>query len=144
MVRVELDESKCKSVHDCRRCLEVCPQDVFMTYARSARRPGKRAGDWVIMPVLVRMCTGCMVCEQVCPTGAIKITVGLETAVAVTTGRSLISNVLRGVAGVLLIAGQKLYDISATGGGSTYERLHDLRDAFDRHMRSTWQYLWSE
>ena len=109
MVRIDFDESKCKSPRECSKCLQFCPAGVFMTYPMSARKPGKKAEDWVVKPVLARLCTGCLVCEQACPDGAIKITVGQETAVVEAMGRSLPKTIQRGMAGALLWAGQKLY-----------------------------------
>lgn len=110
MVIIDFDESKCKSPRECNKCLQVCPVGVFMTYPMTARKPGNKAGGWVIKPIFARLCTGCMVCEQVCPMDAIKVTIGQETAATVATaGRGMAKTIQRGVAGALLWSGQKLY-----------------------------------
>ena len=73
MVQIEIDQEKCKSPRKCRRCITACSEGVFMTYPRQARVPGKKAGDWVIVPTMVSLCTGCRVCEEVCLRNAITV-----------------------------------------------------------------------
>jgi len=75
MIQIEINEEKCKSPRKCRKCIEACPEGVFMTYPRQARAPGKKAGDWAIVPVLVSLCTGCKVCEEVCLRKAVTVSV---------------------------------------------------------------------
>ena len=75
MVQIEIDQEKCKSPRECRKCLESCPGGVFMNYPQVAREPGKRAEDWAIVPVLASRCTECKVCEEVCPQKAITVRV---------------------------------------------------------------------
>ncbi len=74
MVQIEVDKNKCPSPRDCRRCLEICPESVFMTYPRVHRMPGRKARDWVIVPALSSQCTGCMICVEACPHNAITVT----------------------------------------------------------------------
>src|SRR3989304_2360341 len=81
MAKIELDQAKCFSPRDCRRCLEACPQRLFRTYPKTARKPGRPAKDWEVAAILPVLCTGCSVCEQVCPNHAIKITAGVASAV---------------------------------------------------------------
>ena len=75
MVQIEVDQEKCKSPRECRKCLEACPEGVLVSYPRVARVPGKRTEDWAIIPLLVSLCTGCMVCEEVCPQEAIAVSI---------------------------------------------------------------------
>lgn len=75
MVRIKIDEHKCKVPRECRRCLEVCPESVFMTYPRIPRRPGKKAEDWVIVPVHVTLCSVCGICVAACTRNAIAVTI---------------------------------------------------------------------
>jgi ferredoxin len=56
----------------------MCPEFVFMTYPRKCRLPGRRAKDWVIVPVHLTLCTGYMVCVEACPQNAITITLDAE------------------------------------------------------------------
>ena len=57
---VILDHSKCKGV-DCAECVNTCPMEVF------------EIKDNKIAVSKEDECTFCMVCEDVCPEGAIKI-----------------------------------------------------------------------
>jgi len=75
MMQIEIDEQKCKSPRECLKCLEVCSEGVFMNYPRQGRAPGKRAGDWTMVPALVSLCTGCKICEDVCPEKAVTVSV---------------------------------------------------------------------
>lgn len=75
MVQIEINQDKCKSPRECRKCLEACAEGVLIGYPRVARVPGKRTEDWAIMPLLVSLCSGCKVCEKVCPFGAIAVSV---------------------------------------------------------------------
>lgn len=80
MAQIKVDQEKCLSPQDCRKCQESCPQKIFWTYPKEGRKPGKSASDWVIVPVLPSLCTACMACELACPQNAIKITPGLASA----------------------------------------------------------------
>ena len=73
MMQIEINEKKCKSPRECRKCMDACSEGVFMNYPRDGRAPGKRAGDWVMVPVMMSLCTGCKLCEDVCPEKAVKI-----------------------------------------------------------------------
>lgn len=75
MVQIEIDQEKCKSSRECRKCLEACSEGVLMSYPRVARVPGKRTEDWGIRPLFLSLCTGCKVCEEVCPQKAIAVSV---------------------------------------------------------------------
>lgn len=75
MVQIDILQEKCKSPRECRKCLETCPEGVFMNYPRVGREPGKKAEDWAIVPALMSLCTGCKVCEEVCPQEAITVSV---------------------------------------------------------------------
>ena len=78
MVRVEVTGERCRSPRECRRCLEMCPEFVFMTHPRKCRLPGRRAKDWVVVPVHLTLCTRCMVCVEACPQNAITVTLDAE------------------------------------------------------------------
>ncbi len=57
---VTIDYSKCKGV-DCAECVNNCPMEVF-----------EIDGDKVVV-ANPDECTYCGVCEDVCPTGAVKV-----------------------------------------------------------------------
>lgn len=46
-----------------------------MNYPQDKRTPDKKAGDWVVVPVQMTLCTGCKICEEVCPQKAITVSV---------------------------------------------------------------------
>ena len=63
----------CSQARDCRKCLEVCPAQVFIIAPRIARAAGVFAGDWRITASLPSRCTGCGECVAVCPENAIQL-----------------------------------------------------------------------
>jgi NAD-dependent dihydropyrimidine dehydrogenase PreA subunit len=75
MIELTWDDKKCTSPNECRRCLDVCPQGVFGIYARDGRKPGKAASNWAIAPIYPNLCTGCEICDETCPEGAITVSV---------------------------------------------------------------------
>ena len=75
MVQVEINDEKCTIARECRKCMTACPEGIFMTYPRVGRQPGKEAENWAIKPIFLSSCTACKVCEEVCPQGAITVSV---------------------------------------------------------------------
>ena len=75
MMQIDINEKKCKSPRECLKCLQACPEGVLMNYPRQARAPGKPAGDWLIVPAMMSLCTGCKVWEDVCPEKALTVSV---------------------------------------------------------------------
>lgn len=73
MAAIRIDESRCRSPRECRKCLEVCPEGVFMTFPRRHRQPGIAANDWVIVAAHVTQCTCCSECVVSCPQQAISV-----------------------------------------------------------------------
>ena len=72
-MKIRINSQACRDPLDCRVCLENCPERVFGTYPRQRRVPGVRAGDWVIFPMFISQCTGCMECVNLCPETAISV-----------------------------------------------------------------------
>ena len=72
---IDIDHEKCKTPRECRKCMEVCPEDVLWNKPTVPREPGKKADNYIIVPGLKVLCTGCKLCEEVCPQGAKKVTV---------------------------------------------------------------------
>lgn len=79
MIKIEWDDTKCTNPLDCCKCLNSCSEGVFMTYPRDPRGPGKEPGNWAVIPSFLSLCTGCRVCEDVCPQEALVVNV-LEEA----------------------------------------------------------------
>jgi Pyruvate/2-oxoacid:ferredoxin oxidoreductase delta subunit len=75
MIEITWDEKKCPSPQECRMCLDECPQAVFGIYPRDGRKPGVATTNWAITPVFLNLCTGCEVCEEICPQDAIAVSV---------------------------------------------------------------------
>ncbi len=73
MIQINIDEKKCVRPPECTKCLQLCPEGVLLNYPRDRRAPGKAAGDWVVVPAQTTLCTGCKICEQVCPEKAITV-----------------------------------------------------------------------
>ncbi len=63
----------CREPHECRLCLDRCPEKVFGIYPRQRRKPGIPAAEWVITPVFLSQCNVCRECETFCPQHAIVI-----------------------------------------------------------------------
>ena len=79
MIRIEWDENSCTDPQACYKCLGACPEQVFLTYPRNKRGPGKAAGNWAIMPVFLNLCTECRICEEICPEDALTVSVSGES-----------------------------------------------------------------
>jgi ferredoxin len=73
MIQIAWDSSKCASPRECRKCIDACPQGVFSTYPRDGRKPGELTQTWAVAPLFLSLCTGCEICEEVCPEGAIAV-----------------------------------------------------------------------
>jgi len=75
MIEITWDEKKCTSAQECRMCLDECPQGVFQVYPRDGRKPGKATEKWAIAPLYLSLCTGCNICEEICPQDALAVSV---------------------------------------------------------------------
>ncbi len=71
MMQIEINEEKCKSSRECRKCLQACPEGVFLSIARAGSAPDKR----VVVPVFMSFCSGCKICEEVCPQKAVTLSI---------------------------------------------------------------------
>jgi formate hydrogenlyase subunit 6/NADH:ubiquinone oxidoreductase subunit I len=73
MINVKVDVKKCGNSLICRKCLEICPIGVFLTYPAVKRKPGKKAENWIVIPALASHCVGCKECVNICPQKAISL-----------------------------------------------------------------------
>ena len=64
-IEIYIDEDLCKG---CDICIELCRPDVFIKSEKINSR-----GYYVPVPASVNKCTGCMICELVCPELAVII-----------------------------------------------------------------------
>jgi len=76
MIQITWDSNRCTSPRQCRKCLDACPQGVFMTYPRDGRKPGELTENWCVAPLFLSLCTGCQICEEICPENAIALSAG--------------------------------------------------------------------
>ena len=74
MIQILWDSNKCPTPRECRKCIEACPQGVFSTYPRDGRSRGQLTENWALAPLFLSLCTGCEVCEDICPQKAITLT----------------------------------------------------------------------
>jgi Pyruvate/2-oxoacid:ferredoxin oxidoreductase delta subunit len=73
MIQIIWDSNKCPTPRECRKCIEACPQGVFSTYPRDGRSRGQLTENWALAPLFLSLCTGCEICEEVCPEKAITL-----------------------------------------------------------------------
>ena len=73
MIQIIWDSNKCPTPRECRKCIEACPQGVFSTYPRDGRSRGQLTENWALAPLFLSLCTGCEVCEDICPEKAITL-----------------------------------------------------------------------
>ncbi len=71
VVTLELNESRCNG---CRRCVEVCPHEVFVMAGKRARIKDRDA------------CMECGACARNCAEGAISVDSGVGCAAAIIYG----------------------------------------------------------
>ena len=75
MIQIAWDETRCTSPQECRKCLSSCPQALLAIYPRDRRMPGKATENWAIAPLYLSLCTGCGICEEVCPEDALAVNI---------------------------------------------------------------------
>lgn len=77
LVEIDVDVSKCTTPMACRRCLELCPQVVFqcvtLKQVKYQETDINEPGASFVAPLHRWKCTGCGICVQMCPQGALAI-----------------------------------------------------------------------
>ncbi len=77
MPQIEIDKEKCNSPFECKSCLQICPQAVFVVAPTKIERLKETEPEnYEVQAVFRDKCTVCMDCVKVCPAGAIKIKAG--------------------------------------------------------------------
>ena len=75
---IQIDASKCTIPFACKKCLEICPQAVFVTFGikveKGRETDPNEPGAYGIIGSYTDKCTGCDDCIEVCPEDAITIT----------------------------------------------------------------------
>ena len=80
--KIEIDYAKCTTPFDCKKCLRICAPAVFRTRAVNMKRgeeTNKEEPGAYRLDISFRdRCTGCMDCVNVCPVGALTVTIPQE------------------------------------------------------------------
>lgn len=75
--KIKIDYSKCQVPFYCKKCLQICPQAVFMILVMKQTRfketDPKEPDSYMLIPLFRSKCTICNRCVEVCPVDAIKI-----------------------------------------------------------------------
>ena len=74
---IDIDNSKCTTPYDCRKCFRICPTAVFVLRTvkeeRGKETNPKEPGAYGAYAGYPDTCTGCGDCIKICPVGAIEI-----------------------------------------------------------------------
>ncbi|TAK29471.1 MAG: 4Fe-4S dicluster domain-containing protein [Chloroflexota bacterium] len=75
--QITVDQSKCTTPMTCRKCLEICPQAVFMVkvvkIVKYVETDIHEPSAYRVRPLFRDKCVVCDDCLAVCPVGAITI-----------------------------------------------------------------------
>ena len=79
---IHVDDDKCPDPLACRKCLLACPTRVLGLGTNVAPKKYRETepGNFIVRGVRFQACTACMKCVEICPNGAIQVT--LERGVA--------------------------------------------------------------
>ena len=76
--RIEIDHKKCTTPFACKRCLQICPQAVFIVMPIKQEKfketDENEPGSFRLMVGYGDKCTVCYECTKVCPLGALAVT----------------------------------------------------------------------
>ena len=75
---ITIDHTKCVTPFDCKKCLRICPQAIFevnpIKVERLKETDKKEPGAYQLGVWYLDKCTACGDCVEVCPVGALKVT----------------------------------------------------------------------
>ena len=71
-----VDDDKCPDPLACRKCLLACPTRVLGLGTNVAPKKYRETppGNFIVRGVRFQVCTACMRCVEICPNGAIQVT----------------------------------------------------------------------
>ena len=71
-----VDDDKCPDPLACRKCLLTCPTRVLGLGTNVAPKKYRETppGNFIVRGVRFQACTACMKCAEICPNGAIQVT----------------------------------------------------------------------
>lgn len=84
--KILIDHSKCgfaakTDPRDCKKCLAVCDPAVLLLHPTLEDHPNPHNPEkWVVDPIWLSKCTGCMRCATSCPERAIEVIPGESLA----------------------------------------------------------------
>lgn len=73
---IHVDDAKCPNPLACRKCLLVCPTRVLGLGTNVAPKKYQETdpNHYIVRGVRFQVCTACMKCVEICPNGAIQVT----------------------------------------------------------------------
>jgi NAD-dependent dihydropyrimidine dehydrogenase PreA subunit len=78
MLKIYIDETKCKIPYACKKCLQICPQAVFQVRVKKTVKFEEtnpyEPESYKLFAGYVDKCVGCNRCLEVCPQNALQIT----------------------------------------------------------------------
>ncbi len=74
---INVDDAKCPDPLACRKCLLTCPSRVLGLGTNVAPQKYRETDSehFIVRGVRFQVCSACMKCVEVCPNGAIQVTV---------------------------------------------------------------------
>ncbi|MEM3526330.1 MAG: ferredoxin family protein [Candidatus Jordarchaeaceae archaeon] len=78
-VRIDIDYQKCTRPFVCKKCIDICPGKVFlvtpnpMMIRKYQPVDENQPGSYLLFAPMTLKCVGCMECEKICPSSALKV-----------------------------------------------------------------------
>lgn len=80
-VLVTIDYQKCTTPFACKKCMDVCPGEVFlvtpnpMMIKKYQPIDENQPGSYLLLAPMTPKCVGCMKCVEVCPNKALSVVI---------------------------------------------------------------------
>ncbi len=72
-VKIKIDYTKCTQPTECRKCVNLCPEGVFMLFFTD--KDFRNPTHYIVDAVLAQLCNYCKKCIEICPENAISLKV---------------------------------------------------------------------
>lgn len=74
MPEIVIDRNKCTTPFECKKCLQICPQAVFLVHPTELHLfRENEPGEYELLAMFRDKCVCCNDCVEVCPVGAIQV-----------------------------------------------------------------------